>query len=229
MEERSNTIKIEHVSKQFRSETVVKDVSVELEGGNIYGIVGKNGSGKTVLLKMIAGYLHPASGAVYVGKQRIGDDIDFPRNMGLIIETPGFLSQYSGYDNLKYLADIRGVIGKDGIWKAMERVGLDSKSHKKVGKYSLGMRQRLGIAQAIMEDPDILLLDEPMNGLDQKGIEEIRELLQELRQEGKLIIITSHYKEDVEICDKVFQMNNGELFLLAEKSSANGENDKELQ
>lgn len=229
MEERSNTIKIEHVSKQFRSETVVKDVSVELEGGNIYGIVGKNGSGKTVLLKMIAGYLHPAPGAVYVGKQRIGDDIDFPRNMGLIIETPGFLSQYSGYDNLKYLADIRGVIGKDEIWKAMERVGLDPKSHKKVGKYSLGMRQRLGIAQAIMEDPDILLLDEPMNGLDQKGIEEIRELLQELRQEGKLIIITSHYKEDVEICDKVFQMNNGELFLLAEKSSANGENDKELQ
>lgn len=211
MEKIQEAIRVEHVCKQFRSEEVVKDVSVTFQRGHIYGIVGKNGSGKTVLLKMIAGYLHPTEGQISVFGKFIGKDTDFPESMGLIIETPGFLSGYSGFQNLKYLAGIQGKIGKEDIAKAMEQVGLDPQSRKRVGKYSLGMRQRLGIAQAIMENPDILLLDEPMNGLDQKGIEIIRELLCRLKEDGKIIIMTSHYREDMEICDEVYEMDNGTL------------------
>ena len=205
-------IKVDNVIKKFGSEIALNNVSIEFERGKIYGIVGRNGSGKTVLFKTIIGFLKPTSGRVFVGGKEIGKDTDFADNIGIIIETPGFLSAYSGYKNLEYLASIKNRIGKNEIKKSMERVGLDPNSKKKVGKYSLGMRQRLGIAQAIMENPDILILDEPMNGLDNQGVKEVREILLNLKEEGKSIILASHNKEDIEaLCDKVYEMDHGKL------------------
>ncbi len=205
-------IKVDNVIKKFGSEIALNNVSIEFERGKIYGIVGRNGSGKTVLFKTIIGFLKPTSGRVFVGGKEIGKDTDFADNIGIIIETPGFLSSYSGYKNLEYLASIKNIIGKKEIKESMERVGLDPGSKKKVGKYSLGMRQRLGIAQAIMENPDILILDEPMNGLDNQGVEDVREILLNLKDEGKSIILASHNKEDIEVlCDEVYEMDHGKL------------------
>ena len=205
-------IKVDKVIKKFGSDIALSNVSIEFARGKIYGIVGRNGSGKTVLFKTIIGFLKPTSGRVIVGGKEIGKDTDFADNIGIIIETPGFLSAYSGYKNLEYLASIKNIIGKKEIKESMERVGLDPNSKKKVGKYSLGMRQRLGIAQAIMENPDILLLDEPMNGLDNQGVEDVREILLNLREEGKSIILASHNKEDIEVlCDEVYEMDHGKL------------------
>lgn len=205
-------IRIENVSKSFGTEEVIKDISLSFAKGNIYGLVGRNGSGKTVLLKMIVGFVKPSKGRIIVEDKEVGKDIDFADNIGLIIETPGFLGGYSGYKNLEYLAEIRKRIGKDEIREIMERVGLDPDSKKKVRKYSLGMRQRLGIAQAMMEDPNILLLDEPMNGLDIQGVEDVRNILLQLKEEGKAIILSSHSREDIEIlCDEVYEMEKGIL------------------
>lgn len=209
-------IKVENVTKKFGSDTVLCNVSIEFERGKIYGIVGRNGSGKTVLFKTITGFLKPAGGRVIVDGKEIGKDTDFADNIGIIIETPGFLSSYNGYKNLEYLAGIKNRIGKKEIKESMARVGLDPDSKKKVGKYSLGMRQRLGIAQAIMENPDILVLDEPMNGLDNQGVEDIREILLNLKDEGKTIILASHNKEDIEVlCDEVYEMEHGRLTAFA--------------
>ena len=205
-------IKVENVTKKFGSDTVLCNVSIEFERGKIYGIVGRNGSGKTVLFKTITGFLKPAGGRVIVDGKEIGKDTDFADNIGIIIETPGFLSSYNGYKNLEYLAGIKNRIGKKEIKESMARVGLDPDSKKKVGKYSLGMRQRLGIAQAIMENPDILVLDEPMNGLDNGGVAEMRDLFLQLKKEGKTILLTSHHHEDIEIlCDRVYEMDHGRL------------------
>lgn len=205
-------IKVDNVIKKFGSEIALNNVSIEFERGKIYGIVGRNGSGKTVLFKTIIGFLKPTGGRIIVDGKEIGKDTDFADHIGIIIETPGFLSAYSGYKNLEYLASIKNRIGKNEIKKSMERVGLDPNSKKKVGKYSLGMRQRLGIAQAIMENPDILILDEPMNGLDNQGVEDVRGILLNLKDEGKSIILASHNKEDIEaLCDKVYEMDHGKL------------------
>ena len=165
-----------------------------------------------MLLKCICGFLRPTSGHVSVNHKIIGQDIDFPQKLGFIIETPGFLMNYSGYKNLKYLASIKKEIDDIAIKEAMELVGLDPEDKKHVGKYSLGMRQRLGIAQAIMEKPDILILDEPMNGLDKSGVEEMRKLFLKIQSEGKLILLTSHNKEDIDVlCDEVYEMDMGNL------------------
>lgn len=204
-------VKLDSVSKSFKKDSVLTDVSVEFEQGKIYGIVGKNGAGKTVLFKVIAGFLRPTSGHVYVKDKEIGINSDFAEDIGLIIETPGFLSQYSAYKNLEYLASIRNKITEKEIREAIRLVGLDDKSKKKVGKFSLGMRQRLGIAQAIMENPELIILDEPMNGLDKNGIAIVKDLLRKLKEEGKTIIMASHYAEDMEICDEVFEMEDGKL------------------
>lgn len=206
-------IRIENLTKKFGAVTVLDQVDLSIEKGKIYGIVGRNGSGKTVLFKLIAGYLRPTKGQVVVGGKVIGRDTDFADNIGIIIENPGFLKGYTGFKNLAYLAGIRNVIEEAEIRESMERVGLDPDSRKKVGKYSLGMKQRLGIAQAIMENPEILILDEPMNSLDNQGVEEIRKILMGLRDEGKTIILASHNKEDIEIlCDEVYEMNQGRIF-----------------
>lgn len=205
-------IRVENVTKKFGDVTALERINISFEAGKIYGIIGRNGSGKTVLFKTMIGYLKPTGGRVVVGEKEIGKDIDFADNMGIIIENPGFISRYNGYKNLEYLAAIRKIIGKEQIRESMERVGLDPDSKKKVGKYSLGMRQRLGIAQAIMENPDILILDEPMNGLDNQGVDDVRNILLKLKEEGKTVILASHNKEDIEIlCDEVHEMDHGKL------------------
>jgi len=205
-------ISIENLSKQFKDQLVLNNINVNFSNGHIYGIIGRNGSGKTVLLKCICGFLKPTTGTIIVNHKIIGSDIDFPRKLGFIIETPGFLLNYSGFMNLKYLASIRKEIDINDIKRAMSLVGLDSTDKKHVGKYSLGMRQRLGIAQAIMENPDILILDEPMNALDNNGVGEMRRLFLQMKSEGKLIILTSHNHEDIEtLCDEVYEMENGVL------------------
>ena len=164
------------------------------------------------MFKLITGFLKPTKGRVIVCGKEIGKDTDFADNVGIIIENPGFLKGYTGFKNLAYLAGIRNVIGKEEIRESMQKVGLDPDSHKKVGRYSLGMKQRLGIAQAIMENPEILILDEPMNSLDKQGVEEVRGILMGLRDEGKTIILASHNKEDIEIlCDEVYEMDRGRL------------------
>lgn len=204
-------IQVEHVSKSFREETVLHDITINFEKGKIYGIVGKNGSGKTMLFKTIAGFVKPTSGHVYVDGKEIGKDTDFAPSLGIIIETPGFLGHYSAYENLAYLAGIRNRIGKEQIMEAIRLVGLEHAGKKKVGRFSLGMRQRLGIAQAIMENPELVILDEPMNGLDTEGICLVKELLLNLKKEGKTILLASHYVEDMEICDEVLHMEKGKL------------------
>ena len=205
-------IEINNLEKQFKNQLVLKNINMKFFKGKIYGIIGRNGSGKTVLLKCICGFLRPTSGHVSVNHKIIGQDIDFPQKLGFIIETPGFLMNYSGYKNLKYLASIKKEIDDIAIKEAMELVGLDTEDKKHVGKYSLGMRQRLGIAQAIMEKPDILILDEPMNGLDKSGVEEMRKLFLKIQSEGKLILLTSHNKEDIDVlCDEVYEMDMGNL------------------
>lgn len=205
-------IQINHAVKNFGKVPVLKDVSLHIRQGSICGIIGRNGSGKTVLFKAVCGFERLSAGEIAVKGRRIGKDTDIPEGLGSIIETPGFLGNFSGYRNLKYLADIRGLIGKKEICQAMERVGLDPGNRKQVRKYSLGMRQRLGIAQAFMEGQDILVLDEPMNGLDNRGVEDMRNLFLELKEQGKTILMASHNREDIEVlCDEVYEMDAGVL------------------
>ena len=212
-------IQIENVTKKFGEAVVLDEINMELQPGNIYGLVGRNGSGKTMLIKCICGFVLPTSGTIHVNGKIVGKEIDIPDDIGIIIENPGFLPNYSGFKNLQLLAMIRNKIGKAQIKEAIRRVGLDPESKKHVGKYSLGMRQRLGLAQALMEDPSILLLDEPMNGLDNEGVEEIRKLILDLKQNGKLIIIASHTREDINLlCDKVFYMDHGKIIQIEKKN-----------
>ena len=207
-----NCIEVQNVVKRFRDQVVLKNVSISFEKGRIHGIVGRNGSGKTVLFKCICGLMHPEEGVILVNGKRVGRDVDMPESIGAIIEAPGFLPNYSGYKNLRFLANIRRKIGKEEIMNVLKTVGLDPESRKHVGKYSLGMRQRLGIAQAIMEDPEILILDEPMNGLDNAGVQDIRALLLELKAQGKTILLASHNHEDIAaLCDTVHEMDGGIL------------------
>lgn len=207
-----SVIEVKNVTKKWGNNTVLNSVNLTAERSEIIGIIGHNGSGKTVLMKCICGFITPDSGEITVSGRRIGKDIDIPKNIGLIIETPGFLPNFSGFSNLWQLAKIRSKIGKDDVREVMEKVGLNPHDKKHVGKYSLGMRQRLGIAQAIMENPDILILDEPMNGLDKNGVNDMRELLLRLKSDGKTMIIASHNSVDIDVlCDKVFEIEKGVL------------------
>ncbi|MBD5555893.1 MAG: ATP-binding cassette domain-containing protein [Roseburia sp.] len=210
--ESSAAIRVENAVKVYGNQTVLDHVSLEIRSGEICGIVGRNGSGKTVLFKSICGFTPLTEGRITVGDKVIGKDVDMPDRVGAIIENPGFLNNYSGYKNLKFLAMIRKRIGKEEIHRAIKKVGLDPDSKKWVGKYSLGMRQRLGLAQAIMENPDILILDEPMNGLDNQGVEDMRKMLLEQRDQGKTILMASHNPADIDIlCDVVYEMDQGVL------------------
>jgi len=205
-------IDVRNVMKKFKDTLVLKNVSINVEKGKICGLIGKNGSGKTILMKVICGFITPDAGNVFVAGSRIGVDCDFPENVGVIIENPGFAQYISGEKNLRNLASIRKKISGEKVKKVMEQVGLDPNDKKWVSKYSLGMRQRLGIAQAIMEEQNILILDEPMNGLDNQGVEEMRELFLELKNQGKTILLASHSKEDVDVlCDEVYEMDQGVL------------------
>ena len=212
-------IRVEGVYKRFGTDTVLKDVSRSFERGRIHGIVGNNGSGKTVLMKCICGFLIPDGGSITVNGERVGVDVDFPRDMGLIIETPGFLPNVTGIKNLEILASLNKKIGLREIAAAIRRVGLDPLMKKPVGKYSLGMRQRLGIAQAIMENPSLLILDEPLNGLDKHGVMEMRQLIKGLKEQGKTILLASHNQGDIdELCDTVCEMDAGVMTIIREES-----------
>lgn len=207
-----NAISIEGLTKKFKDVTVLNNITVRFESGIVHGLIGRNGSGKTMLMKCICGIVPLTKGEIVVNDKRIGKDVDIPDNVGVIIETPGFLPNYSAYSNLKFLAAIKGKIGKDEIRNAIKSVGLNPDDKKKVGKYSLGMRQRLGLAQAIMENPDLLILDEPMNGLDKDGVKDMRKYLLDLKAQGKTIIIASHSAEDIDVlCDSVCEMDKGHL------------------
>lgn len=205
-------VEIRNVTKKFKETTVLNKVTISLEQGKIYGIIGRNGSGKTVLFKCICGLLPISDGEITVLNQSIGDGVMVPKGVGAIIETPGFLPNVSGYRNLYYLASLSGKPNKEKIRTAIHQVGLDPDSRKVVGNYSLGMRQRLGLAQAIMEDPELLILDEPMNGLDNDGAKQMRQFLMDLRNQGKTIILASHSQEDIAMmCDSVYLMDAGTL------------------
>ena len=210
-------IDVQHVSKSFGEEQVLKNICRSFEIGKIHGIVGNNGSGKTVLMKCICGFLRPDSGKIYVNYKEVGKDMDFPDDLGIIIETPGFLPNISGFKNLQLLASLKKKASDAVIRDAIMKVGLDPYMKKPVGKYSLGMRQRLGLAQALMEDPQLLILDEPLNGLDKHGAAHIRELIKSLRDEGKTVLLASHNQMDIdELCDTVCEMDGGVMTMVIE-------------
>lgn len=205
-------IRVEHVTLTIKPAKILKDVSVEFERGKIHGLIGRNGSGKTMLMKCICGFIRPNQGEIWVDGKRVGRDMDFPPDTGLLIETPGFIPYYTGYHNLKLLAELNGKANREQIKDSMRAVGLSPEQDKAVQKYSLGMRQRLGIAQAIMDEPQLLILDEPMNGLDKQGLAEMRALFRRLRDQGKTILLSSHNSEDIELlCDTVSEMDRGHL------------------
>lgn len=217
MDKSNIAVSVQNVSKDFGQERVLKSVSREFEKGKIHGIVGNNGSGKTVLMKCICGFLLPTEGKVIVNGKHVGRDVDFPPDLGIIIETPGFLPNMTGVKNLEILASLNKKIGLAEIADTIRRVGLDLHMKKTVGKYSLGMRQRLGIAQAIMENPNLLILDEPLNGLDKHGVKEMRELIKGLKADGKTILLASHNQGDIdELCDTVCEMDAGVMTMIRE-------------
>ena len=200
-------IRLKGLTKSFQKEKVLKNITHDFEKGKIHGIMGFNGSGKTVMFKCICGFLQPESGTVLVGGKQIGKELDFPDSVGIIIENPGFFLDLSGFANLKRLASLKHRISDDDVRATMRALGLDPLSKKKVGQYSLGMRERLGIAQAIMEDPELLILDEPFNGLDKQGAGEVCELLRGLKERGKTILIAAHNMLEIEwLCDTICEI-----------------------
>ena len=207
-----STIEIKNLTKRYGEAEVLSNINMKLESGKIYGLVGRNGSGKTMLMKHILGFVKATQGTILINGKAVGENDDMQENIGAIIENPGFLPEYSGFTNLKLLAMIQGKIKDEQIKDAIRLVGLDPESKKAVGKYSLGMRQRLGLAQALMENPDILLLDEPLSGLDNDGVQEMWKLFLKQKEDGKLIVLASHRKEDIgTLCDEIFRFDKGKM------------------
>ena len=203
-------IQIKNCSKKIKGTTVLQNINLELSGATVYGLQGPNGSGKTMLMRLISGLIRPTSGSIIIDGKTLGRDFDFPPSMGLLLENPQFLSEYTGIINLKLLANIRGRIGQEEISQALLKVGLSPEDKRKYRKYSLGMKQRLGIAAAIMERPDLILLDEPTNSLDENGTEQICELIRAECRRGALIVLASHDSKVIErVADEVYVVNNG--------------------
>ena len=202
-------IVIDNVSKRFGNNVLFSNASLSIEKGSVVGIVGANGIGKSVLFKMISGIYHVDEGHILIRGKEIGKDFDFPPDMAIFIDSPGFVKLFSGFKNLKMLSDIRGIISEDDIKDAMKLVGLDPTNSTPVKNYSLGMKQKLGIAQAIMEDQDILLFDEPFNALDSESHQQMRKLVRELKQKEKTILLTSHNNSDIlELCDDIYKIED---------------------
>lgn len=208
----SDLIKVDHATKVIKGRTVLDDVSLELERGGTYGFSGVNGSGKTMLFRAISGLIHLTSGSIEVFGQKIGSDVDFPSDMGIVLGFSGFMDEKTGRRNLGMLASIRGVVGLPEVDDIMRRVGLDPEDDRPFSAYSLGMRQRLSIAQAVMERPQLLILDEPTNALDVDGVDMVIELLLEERGRGATILVASHNEPKlVSLCDRRFRMVDGRL------------------
>ncbi len=208
-------LEIKGLTKKFKQRTVLRDINLSLKFGNIYGFIGANGSGKSVFFKTICGFLKPDKGTVTVNGKTIGKQIDFLPSLGVVIEKPGFIENYNQFDNLKYLAQINNIIDDKKIIEVIHRVGLDINNKEKVKTFSLGMRQRLAIAQAIMEDQKIIILDEPFNGLDKNGCNQIKNLLMELKSPDRLILLTSHIEGDIDsLSDYIFEFSDGKISLV---------------
>lgn len=205
-------IKVKNLSKKLSNNIVLDDINIDLCSGKIYGFVGKNGSGKTMLMRAICGLILPTSGCVEIDGKVIGKDISFPESIGALIENPGFISSYSGFKNLKTLAQIKNEISDDDIISILEQVGLDPYNKKSFRKYSLGMKQKLGIAGAMMENPKLLILDEPFNGLDEESVDKVRQLIMERRGKDSLTIISCHDSDEIDkICDEIITIKLGKI------------------
>lgn len=205
-------IKITSLTKKIGKSVVLENINLEFKGGRIYGLRGKNGSGKTMLMRVISGLILPTSGNVEINGRILGKDMSFPESIGILLENPAFIDSFSGYRNLKALADINRLIGEEDIKETIQRVGLNPEDKKKYKKYSLGMKQRLGIAAAVMEEPEIILLDEPINALDESGVKEIRDLLFELKSEERIIIVACHDREELEyLADEIIEISDGKI------------------
>lgn len=205
-------VRLEDYCKSFKSAEVLKNINLTLESGKVIGLKGKNGSGKTMLMRAISWLILPTSGKVYINDKELGRQISFPPSIGILIENPSFISNYTGFKNLKILASIQNRISDDEIRDAIRKVGLDPDDKRTFKKYSLGMKQRLGIAAAIMERPDIVILDEPINALDEAGAGLIKGLLDELKANGSLIIIACHDTEELNyLSDEIYEIYDGEI------------------
>lgn len=202
-------IRLENIGKKIKHNIILKDINMELDSGHIYGFVGTNGSGKTMLMRILTGLISFTEGEFYVDERSVQFGNEIYYDMGVIIEKPEFFNELTGLENLEMLAKLKNIISREEMIDSLNKVGLDPYNPKKVKEYSLGMKQRLGIAQAIMENPDILILDEVTNGLDEEGIAMVYEILSQEKEKGKLIIISSHYKQDIEsLCDRIFLIKN---------------------
>ena len=205
-------ISIEHVTKKIKNATVLKDICLEMKGGTVYGLQGKNGSGKTMLMRAISGLIRPTSGRIVINGEQLHKNISIPRSIGLLLENPSLLPDYDASQNLKLLAKMQGGVPEDEIRQLIRDVGLEDAGHKKVEKYSLGMKQRLGIAAAILGSPDIILLDEPINAIDGEGVEEIRSLILSLKNEKRIIIVACHDKEEMNLlADEIVHLRDGRI------------------
>lgn len=205
-------ISIEHVTKKIKDATVLKDICLEMKGGTVYGLQGKNGSGKTMLMRAISGLIRPTSGRIVINGEQLHKNISIPRSIGLLLENPSLLLEYDASQNLKLLAKMQGGVPEEEIRQLIRDVGLEDAGHKKVEKYSLGMKQRLGIAAAILGSPDIILLDEPINAIDGEGVEEIRSLILSLKNEKRIIIVACHDKEEMNLlADEIVHLRDGRI------------------
>lgn len=205
-------IEINNLSKEIGNELILKDINMRMVSGHVYGIKGKNGSGKTMLMRAICGLIFPTHGSIMIDGKELGKDLSFPESVGALLENPGFINEYSGVKNLKTLAAIQNKVGYEEICEALVKVGLDPSDNKKFKKYSLGMKQKLGIAGAIFENPELVILDEPTNALDEKSIVSFKEIIKELKARHALVIISCHDTEDLqELSDTIFTMENGSI------------------
>lgn len=205
-------IKITDVNKTIKKAPILRDINLEFTGGKVYGLRGKNGSGKTMLMRAICGLITPDSGIIDINGKILGKDISFPESIGVLIENPAFIGNYTGFKNLKVLASIQNRIGDEQIRKALEDIGLDSDDKRTYRKYSLGMKQKLGIAAAVMENPDIIILDEPINALDDVSVEKVHDILEEQKKRGAVIIIACHDKEELDqLSDEIIEISDGRI------------------
>ncbi len=205
-------IKVKNLSKKFGKVDILNDINVEFKSGNIYGLIGRNGSGKSVFLKILCGFYKPTTGEVFFDNENIVKNGTFPPSTRALIEKPNFLSDLSGFENLKLLASIQNKINDNDIEETMKRVNIYDERNKKYSKYSLGTKQKLAIAQVLMENPDIMIFDEPLNGIENDTAVKIRKIIKEEKNKGKLIIVASHIKDDIEgLADEIYEFDNGYL------------------